>query len=1313
LFLPLLSTAVLLGLPTAGFAQSDDPATYVLFGRREVRVGRHATIINGNVGSDAIVRLGGGVTVEPSPDLAADLVQAGPAAVVRGDLYYNTLEKAGSAQILGTTTSPVPVLPFIDLPPPPFVSASAFDLIAQNGAERLIPAGSTWDTVRGGRGSTLSFLGGVSEIDELIIRGSGSVVRCLASAGCTVRVRSRLVLAADAVGLNGNPVNIEFASTVAVTIGRPGGEVRATVFAPLSTVRLKSAQQRPLTFTGRLAGRVVRVGAAATLRLLPLTPSCGDGVVSPLFEECDPPDDGACPGQCLASCTCRPQVCGDGLLTPPENCDPPFDAECIGLCLPDCSCPAPECGDGVVIAPEECDPPTDDACPGECFPDCTCPSAGPPVLHSIGPSVLQNATSFGVQIFGENFHPGAQLELSDASTSQVLALLPTTWVSPFELTALVPAGLPVPSGVERELAAEVINPDAQTSGLPTIGHCGTDLPNSPIACTRNADCPPGAGLCITGQQRLTLFNDRVFLNPNSAAVVPAPHGLCEDGSRCQAAADCAGAGACSPKLYVTPQQLDELWVYNTGTAAFVDQDDGQPGIQGIPVGDNPFHVEIVTAGGAARAWVVNRFEDSVSIIDTAADTEIVRLTGTALGMPGRLRMETEIEFNRAGTRAYLSNENLDVVQVLDIAGANRDAPVLVATVEVGVNPRGMATNTADTRLYVANIQSADISVVDIAPGSATENQVVATIAARATDDIVGGGADGWEDFVISGRAPRGLVFSDAHDALFVTSIGPQTGPRQGVTQVGGAIIDPTITVIDAATDTILAHVALNNGDRDRFSCSDPELLALDDARDRLYVTCQGSGTIDVLDTNALLAGTFAEAALVALPLPTDTLVPTLAIPPTVGPFGAKVCAAFTTSSGAACATDLDCTGCPTTVDGLPVQCCRVNNPIGIHNGPRGLALSEDADSLYVINQFTTSVATLDVSPADPAQIAVTATASFPGAFGTDTAQRDRRLGQIEFFTDVKRTTVSCASCHIDDHQDGVFFEADVAGPRLRRVLSVRGTRDFPPLLQDQLLPDLVAFTDIVVHVERGGPICIPCTEAFGSFLCFPGPEGTCTLTSNSENQQNALYAKAITFFPNPNLNPDGSLSAAVPLPGGGTGNAVRGATVFAQLGCPSCHPAPLFTIDQFRVFNPVGFSVQPLRMREVGTPVLIPLREKCQDATRPLGVDGSSGFGVPTLRGIWDTFPLLVSGAAGFTVGGPEPAFTPCTPGSSGCCTQLESPINPGGLPVPEQHLALATKDAIRAVLTPPLAVPGSGHGAALALPADDLDALIAYLRSF
>src|SRR4029079_9844050 len=190
--------------------------------------------------------------------------------------------------------------------------------------------------------------------------------------------------------------------------------------------------------------------------------------------------------------------------------------------------------------------------------------------------------------------------------------------------------------------------------------------------------------------------------------------------------------------------------------------------------------------------------------------------------------------------------------------------------------------------------------------------------------------------------------------------------------------------------------------------------------------------------------------------------------------------------GVVCTSDASCGGCPTRVEGLPVACCSTNNTVGLHNGPRGIAIAPDRNTLWVVNQFTTSVATVDVSQSAASAVSVVATTSFPGAFGSGTAQRDRRLGQIAFFSDVKKTGVSCATCHIDDHQDVVFFEADVRGPRLRRVLSVRGTRDFLPLLQDQLVPDLLSFTDVVVQLERGGPVCIPCVEINGSPLCSGG-----------------------------------------------------------------------------------------------------------------------------------------------------------------------------------------------------------------------------------
>src|SRR5262249_56617142 len=156
-----------------------------------------------------------------------------------------------------------------------------------------------------------------------------------------------------------------------------------------------------------------------------------------------------------------------------------------------------------------------------------------------------------------------------------------------------------------------------------------------------------------------------------------------------------------------------------------------------------------------------------------------------------------------------------------------------------------------------------------------------------------------------------------------------------------AITNPTVTVSDAAPNATIAPVALNGLDPDRFSCTDPELMALDDARDRLYVTCQGSGVVDILDTAALAAGSPAELAQVPLPLPTDVSLPTLGLNTSVsGNFGAKVCAAFTSSRGAACTSDASCSGCPASVDGLPVRCCTLNNQVGLHNGPPGIAMAE-------------------------------------------------------------------------------------------------------------------------------------------------------------------------------------------------------------------------------------------------------------------------------------------------------------------------------------------------------------------------------------
>lgn len=68
--------------------------------------------------------------------------------------------------------------------------------------------------------------------------------------------------------------------------------------------------------------------------------TCGNNVLEP-GEACDGTSDAACPGACLADCTCPPPVCGNGIAESGEACDGADDALCPGLCLADCTCGAP------------------------------------------------------------------------------------------------------------------------------------------------------------------------------------------------------------------------------------------------------------------------------------------------------------------------------------------------------------------------------------------------------------------------------------------------------------------------------------------------------------------------------------------------------------------------------------------------------------------------------------------------------------------------------------------------------------------------------------------------------------------------------------------------------------------------------------------------------------------------------------------------------------------------------------------------------------------------------------------------------------
>ena len=113
-------------------------------------------------------------------------------------------------------------------------------------------------------------------------------------------------------------------------------EQRATCTNPAGAAAVEALLDRPIA---RVRGK--------------LAPTCGDDVLAG-GEACDGGDSSACPGRCLADCTCRPIVCGDGLREGSEACDGSDDAACPGQCDGSCRCPS-GCGDGIVNGTEQCD----------------------------------------------------------------------------------------------------------------------------------------------------------------------------------------------------------------------------------------------------------------------------------------------------------------------------------------------------------------------------------------------------------------------------------------------------------------------------------------------------------------------------------------------------------------------------------------------------------------------------------------------------------------------------------------------------------------------------------------------------------------------------------------------------------------------------------------------------------------------------------------------------------------------------------------------------------------------------------------------
>lgn len=263
----------------------------------------------------------------------------------------------------------------------------------------------------------------------------------------------------------------------------------------------------------------------------------------------------------------------------------------------------------------------------------------------------------------------------------------------------------------------------------------------------------------------------------------------------------------------------------------------------------------------------------------------------------------------------------------------------------------------------------------------------------------------------------------------------------------------------------------------------------------------------------------------------------------------------------------------------------------MYSGPRALALGDDGGTLFVLNRFTGQLAVLDVSRAGENQARVKT--QFPVVSTLE--QSARRVGEVLYYADIGKTAMSCDTCHVEGHAEGILFEK-THPMRIYRAPTIRDVRETPPYFTPASTHSMAETMQVVGDRNR-----------------FHNPD-----LSPLEINDLTVFGSAITALPNPNVGADGAPRETLTLPDGQVGHPRVGLALFeGKAQCSSCHPGPHFTTDQSTATRG--------RFQDVGTPLLFPLRESLQNP-------GQKTFGTPSLLGAWDDFPMLDTGSAGLKV---------------------------------------------------------------------------------
>jgi len=554
----------------------------------------------------------------------------------------------------------------------------------------------------------------------------------------------------------------------------------------------------------------------------------------------------------------------------------------------------------------------------------------------------------------------------------------------------------------------------------------------------------------------------------------------------------------------------------------------------------------ITADGATLL-VVNPDSNSLTLVDTVTQLPIVELP---VGSDPRT-----VTVDDPGGRAYVANRGSASISAIDLV-----ARQVVAQVAVGQRPYGVVVSPDGARLYVAEQGIDRVAVLD-----AGSLQTVATLSVADRPSGLAVTGDGRTVFVTH-LLSNAVTVLDAPWRLYLPLI-LKGVPTQGLFPASMPAFQPSsvptfrLTTMHLWPDSNLVQaIVLSPDDR------------------RAYVPHTRSNTINralTFETTVFplvsLIDTGTRRHLVGQQLNLDTIDP-----PGVGlPFDA----ALTPDGGEmwvvnAASNDV-------TVIDLTTRQRAAHVEVG--DNPRGIVLSPDGATAYVNNTLAGTVSVVDAGTYSVTDVITVTEIPLPPVLLNGKrlfhTSDDPRLARDQW--------ISCNTCHFEGEHDGRTWFFGFAG--LRNTTGLLGMIETYPLRWSGEW-DESADSEFANRKENFGSGLID-----GDMNCSLLPADCVNHPPNMGRSYDldclAAFIDSLSVELSPHHARGEPLSAAER----------RGQVLFndPDVGCATCHPAPLYTDQQ---------------MHDVGT----------------AGADERIGpaYDTPTLRGLYDSAPYFHDGSA-------------------------------------------------------------------------------------